>query len=174
MATYSEISNKWFTLRLPKGYLSLEDYEREAAPADRAKTAELISKMIAEAPLTADGLFGVGVLPKTRDSIIVLDRLITPTAADMWMGVSDPRDPENEFTLNISEFATWFGEMLRRQLGGEWKYARSPNYFESVVRIGTFELLPFDILMKKCSDDFSTETLLEKFDRFTSAVLKTN
>jgi hypothetical protein len=170
---YSEISDKWFRLLLPKG-VSYEAYERELGREDRDLTKKLVEQMAHEAPKTAETLFGIKKLPKSKVGVAVLDDVLTPDVVSDWAAVSNPRDPENELKLNLSEFAVHLGESLISELGGDWFYARSPNYFQSTVRVGSLEFLPFDAVMKKVSDDLGNEPLQDKFDRFTSAVLRTN
>ena len=170
---YDEISDQWFRLLLPSG-VSYETFERDTARADRDRTKRLIRQMAEEAPKTARSLFGIDELPKSKLGIALLDEVLTPEVARIWAEMSDPRDPENELKLNLSEFAVNLGETVAKELDGRWFYARSPNYFQSTVRAGHLEFLPFVVLMKKVSDDLGDELLQDKFDRFVSAVLKTN
>jgi len=170
---YDEISDQWFRLLLPKG-VTYEEFERDRGEDDRDRTKRLVEQMAEEAPKTAEALFGINSLPRSKAGIDLLDNVLTPEVARIWADMSNPRDPENEFKLNLSEFAVHLGESIIRELGGRWFYARSPNYFQSTVQVGTLEFLPFDAMMKKVSEDLGRERLRDKFERFASAVLKTN
>lgn len=90
--------------------------------------------------------------------------------AEDWMRHSDSRDLNNEFVRNVSEFAVHFGDTAVFELGGSWRYARAPNYFESSIIAESTELYVFDILMKKCSDDFCHESLTTKYEAFAQMV----
>ena len=84
----------------------------------------------------------------------------------------DPENPDNEFKLTVSELAVYFGNILLKELGGSWRYARMPNFFESLVQIDDLEIFVFQALIKKCSRDFGHEKLFEKYSAFQEIVEK--
>lgn len=167
--TYQEISNRWFPLRLSKG-VTLEQFEADPGVEDREKTGQLLHKMALQAPRTASELFGVQQFPLTLQSLSILDRGISPEIAAEWLRHSSALNPNNEFVRTVSEFAVHLGDTVLAELGGAWRYARAPNYFESIVIVDGCELYVFDILMKKCSEDFGNERILEKYNAFIKIV----
>jgi hypothetical protein len=169
MVKYAEISDKWFRLRLPKG-ISFEEYESEPCIEDRARVRDLLRRMAEEAPLTAQRLFGIKVFPTKFESLRKLDEFLSPEVASEWIRHSDPADPNNEFKLTISEFSVHFGDTVINALGGSWRYARDPNFFQSVVVTEEVTFFVFDSLMKKCSDDFGDERLTKKFKAYVRSV----
>lgn len=169
MATYQEISNRWFFRLHPRG-TTFEEYESEPAPRDREKTRALLLRMQQEIPRTVQRLFGIRALPISREGVAILDHLITPGFSQDLIDRSDPEDPNNELRLTLSEFAVHFGAIVIAQNGGTWRYARMPNYFESIVLVEGLEFLVFDILMKKASEDFAAECLADKYDRFAQII----
>lgn len=168
---YREISRKWFALRLPKG-MSLEEYEGESGTEDRIKTRELLEKMAKNVIYTAKELFGVPQLEPVAENLKIIDQYVNSEVANDWIRHSDPGNLNNEFVRNVSEIAVHLGQTVIFELGGEWRYARAPNYFESVVIAEGCELYVFDIMMKKCSDDFGSESIFKKFESFSQAVVR--
>jgi hypothetical protein len=171
MATYDEISRIWFFLQHPKG-LTYEAFERESGLADRERTKRLLDQMRSEAPKTVQRIAGIVACPEAMDGLRTLDGALSPGLAEDWMRGSDPEDPNNDFKLTLSEMAVFFGNVVIKELGGEWRYARMPNYFQSVVSVSGIEILVFDSLMKRLSDDYSGEMLLQKLDLFRAAVAR--
>jgi len=168
MSTYAEILRDWFFLLYPKTYRSYDEFEAESAIEDRLATHRLLTRMREEAPLTAQRLLGQADLALTSDSLAVLDRLVSPIAAAEWMRRSDPDDPDNEFKLTVSELAVHFGTVLIGSIGGAWRFARMPNYFQSFVTAEDYDFLVFDVLIKKCSSDFGAESIVSKLLTFIS------
>src|SRR5258708_6549791 len=98
MATYSEISRKWFYLRHPKG-MTYEAFEAEPGEEDRKRTHEILERMRQEVPLSARKLFGIKTLTEREDSLDVLDAVLNAARAEEWMQGADPDDPNNNFKL---------------------------------------------------------------------------
>lgn len=169
MATYDAISRGWFFLQHPKG-ISFEAFERESGLADRERTRRLLDQMRTEAPKTAHRVAGVEALTETIEGLRHLDAALSPRLAEGWMRDSDPEDPNNDFKLTLSELAVFFGSVVLKELGGKWRYARMPNYFQSVVVVSDIEMLVFDSVMKRLSDDYSDERLSQKLDLFRTAI----
>lgn len=165
MARYEQISRDWFTLLHPSD-LSYEEFESGVGVEDRQRTCRLFEKMRDEVSNTARRLLGIGPMDGRVESLDLLDEALTARVAESWMNDSDPQDPNNEFKLTVSEFAVYFGDVVVAALGADWHYARAPNFFQSTVRAAGTELLVFDTVMKKVSDDFGQESLRSKFEAF--------
>jgi hypothetical protein len=169
MATYEFILEEFFTLLFPKTHGSFEAFEAEPGVEDRAATRKVIDDMRRELPAAMSRIFDLE-LDGTIDSLSAIDRLITPRRAETWMKESDADDLGNFFKVTVSEFAVYFGDMLARDLGGSWRYARMPNWPSSVVVASEVEFHVFDSVIKRCSDDFGHETLRSKYDTFARIV----
>jgi hypothetical protein len=169
MATCASISETWFYLRFPRAYRSYEAFEAEDGIDDRMVSRRVIARMLQEVPLTAKRLFA-SELPLDLGSLKILDERVTPAEAERWMKESDPDDPNNFFKLTLSEFAVHLGTLCVAALGAAWRYARMPNYFESLVIVEGLEFQVFQAIMKKCSHDFGDERLEEKFYTFIRMV----
>lgn len=161
------LSRGGFRLTLPSG-VTLKEYETVAAEEERLESERLITSMRREVGITAKEQFLIDDLPEVRQSLELLDDVINPTAAREWMEESDPED---SFKLTVSEFAVHLGQVVIRELSGKWRFARMPNYFESTVVVGRWKYLPFDAIMKRCSDDYGDESLAEKVDAFRVTLL---
>jgi hypothetical protein len=171
MATYDQILEKWFYLLLPEG-VSMEQHESEPGIEDRMASRDIIRRMASEAPTTAKELCGISELPVSEKSLKILDRFITPENAEDWMESSDPDDPNNHFKLTVCEFSAHFGDVIVRTLNGAWRYARAPNYFLSKVVTEGADFYVFNVIMKKCSDDYRHESLTEKFKQYSEMITK--
>lgn len=169
MATYEEIVDAWFFLRIPKG-VSYEAFEGEPGEADRKKTRDVFEKMRRAIPDTTRRFFSVERLPYTEQGLVLLDERLTPKVAQEWMDHSDPNDPNNFFKLTMSELAVYLGDTYIRTIGGEWKYSRMPNFFQSYVEVLDFEVFVFDMVMKKCSSDVGHESLAGKWNAIREIV----
>lgn len=155
---YQKILNTWFFVYYPKGS-SIDEYEADAAIEDRLATRALFGKMRNEVPKTLHRLFEIDL---QEDVWVDLDEQLTPDVAEQWMAASDPDDPNNEFKLNVSELSVAFGDCLVASTGAAWHYARMPNFWLSSLRRSEVEALIFHTVIKKCSDDFGGEKLVEK------------
>jgi hypothetical protein len=166
--TYAEISDDWFFLLHPKGH-SFESFEAEEGTEDREKTRVLLGKMEAELPRTFSELLDV---PFEYAPALLhrIDNALNRTAVAYWISRSDPEDPNNEFKLTVCELAVYLGALLVREHGGEWRYARFPNYFQSGVVVNNVEFHVFDTVMKRCSTDRSHETLVQKWQLYEAAI----
>jgi hypothetical protein len=169
MARYEEIYKGWFFHRIPKR-LTFQEYESAPGEEDREATRLALEKMRKEVSLTLRRLFEIQSVPRGLDGVKLLDVLVTPAVAERLMAESDPDDPNNEFKLTVSECSVLLGDVVAGELGGEWRLSRMPNYFESAIRVEGFEMLVFQALMKKCSDDYGHETLHTKCNTFSSLV----
>lgn len=169
MARYERIYKDWFFHRLPRG-VSFADYEAGPGKKDRVLTGELVERMRRELPKTMSRVFDIKRVPRGAEALQLLDVLWTPEIADALMQRSDTDDENNEFKLTLSELAVFTGDVVLEELGGAWHYARMPNFFESVIRVSGFEMLVFQTVMKKGSDDFGHETLTSKCDAFRKMV----
>jgi hypothetical protein len=168
MLTYEEILKHWFYLLIPHD-MSFEEFEAEPAPEQRAISSDVISKMSRTVQDKTQALFGCE-LPLSTQCLPIMDKHITPEAAEWWMKDSDPDDPRNFFLITVSEFAVHLGNVLISVAGGNWLYARMPNFFRSTIRIGNLEVSVFDAMMKKCSRDYGDEKLTDKFAAYLNAI----
>jgi hypothetical protein len=167
MISYEAISDDWFFRRLPVG-VSFDEYEAEAGVEDRDLTREVFAKLRRGFGDTLRQNFNIEPLPLSLDGIVSLDRLVTQEVVRRCLEASDPSDPNNYFKLTVSEIAVFLGEAWLRAFGGEWHYARMPNYADSYVELAGLKALVFDMAMKKCSDDFGRESPAEKWKTFAT------
>jgi hypothetical protein len=162
MATYEQLNVAYFYVRYPRRFASVADFEAEPGEEDRAITERLFGKMAIEAPTTARIEFGIDYFPDTSECFAILDEFLTPEIADRWIAESDPEDENNHLKLNVCELAVHVGNVIVREFHGEWRYARYPNFFNSTVLLAHIEVHVFDMLLKKCSDDYRHENIAEK------------
>lgn len=165
MASYDEISREWFFLRHPRA-VTYQEFEADEGRADREKTRRILETMRREVPKTALRELGIDALSEDMGSLRAVDARLSADVAKVWLRRSDPEDPNNDFKLTLSEFAVFFGQVLIKELGGTWRCARMPNFFQSVVESSALEFLVFDSLMKRVSDDFGSESLVWKLEAF--------
>jgi hypothetical protein len=162
MATYQEILDDFFYLRFPRSFNTFEEFEAADGPEDRQETVRLLKLMLAEAPITATRILSVDYFPQTPESFLILDERLDPSVAERLIAASNPDDENNPFKLTVCELAVHLGAVLASEYGGGWQFARYPNYFQSRLFLGTVEVHVFDIIMKKCSTDRTTESICDK------------
>lgn len=169
MLSYEQILRYWFPILLPYGQ-TLDEFELHASAKDRSETARIIVMAEDELDPTVRQVFGLNKFPRDPTCLSLMDERITPAAAEWWMKDSDPDNPGNFFKVMLTVFAVHFGNTLIAAAGGKWFYARWPNFFRSTVRVGNLEILVFDALMKKCSQDFGHEKLTDKFAVYLNTI----
>lgn len=168
--TYSEISERWFYLRLPKG-VSFAVHESDPALGERMKTARTIETFRHEFGDTAKELGANAPFPRSRDGLALLDAAITSELVHNLVMAADPDDPNNCFKLRLSEFAVFLGDVAADELGASWRFARFPNYHQSVVVCEEYEFLVWDTVMKRVSSDEGNRTLVGRYSAFEAVVL---
>jgi hypothetical protein len=173
MPTYSEISDQWFYLLLPKG-LTLESFEADDGAADRLKTRTLFEQMERELPLTFENVLRIGRFEYSVGTLRRIDDALTADRIASWIKQSDPDDPNNFFKLTLSELSVYFGNLLQRESRGEWHHARFPNFSQSTVVVNDVAFHVFDSLMKRCSSDRYQETLTSKWKTFQAVIAGAN
>jgi hypothetical protein len=171
LPTYGEISETFFYLRLPRGVTQAEHEAASGGEAERSDTARALNVFRRELHLTTGNFFHLSELPLSRQGLSLLDAHLTPGFIHELHAGADPDDPNNRFKLTLSEFAVYLGDVAAHQLGGRWQLARMPNYHESVVLCEGFELLAWDIVMKRASRDEGYVSLQARYEPFERAVL---
>ena len=169
MPTYSEISDEWFYLLLPRGR-TLESFEAEEGLEDRKKTRTVFEQMERELPVTLREELRIRRFDYSVDTLEEIDEALTTDRIASWIRMSDPDDPNNTFKLTLSELSVYFGNLLKRENNGEWRHARFPNFFQSSVIVKDVAFHVFDTLMKRCSSDRPHETLTSKWQTFQALI----
>lgn len=170
LPTYAEISDRWFFLRLPQA-VALEVHEAEPAARDRLRSEKAVETLRRELTTTLVSLGVAHPLPTTREGLVVVDALVTPDFVKELIEASDPDDPNNCLKLRISEFSVFLGDVAVSELGASWRYARFPNYQQSVVVAHQLELLVWDVVMKRFSSDEGRTPLADRYAAFAAAAL---
>lgn len=170
MPTYDELEDIWFAVLISPGSGTYEAFESEEAPEDRAECKRLIDGMSAEVINALDRNFRLYLRFEPSD-MIALDEAITPSVIAGCIKESSPSEMMNFFKVTISEMAVLLGNLFIAEVGGKWKYARMPNWFQSsVVTDEGSELFPFVIMINRFSSDLGHERLHDKFWEFTNRV----
>jgi len=172
LPTYSEISDEWFYLLLPRGQ-TFESFEAEKGAQDRLKTKTLFDQMEKELPSTFENVLQIGRFEYAVETLKKIDTALTADRIGSWIEQSDPDDPNNFFKLTLSELSVYFGNLLRREARGEWHHARFPNFSQSSLIVNDVAFHVFDSVFKRCSSDRGHETLSSKWTTFQSVIAGT-
>lgn len=102
MASYSEISDDWVYLLMPRGE-TFDTFEATDGRQDRLRTKAVLDQMENELPRTFKNILGITPFEYSLSVLKQVDFALTSDVMELWRQQSDPGDPNNFSKLTLSE-----------------------------------------------------------------------